>query len=233
MFTQIIRETKRLAGKDFPVSVILNGIEIGRAIGVDDGECLTTENAKAVANLLEKAGADAVQVRSHWLGFHVPSYLPETFFFPEPPVKDFPESYNARQKGVGANIFLARDIKKELSIPVTVVGRLDPDLGEELLREGMADFIAMTRRLHADPELPKKLAEGRPEDIAPCTACGNCVNGKGLCRINGLGTTTRLNVGQATEKKRVMIIGGGPAGMEAARVSAGVSRRWPRRNVHQ
>jgi 2,4-dienoyl-CoA reductase (NADPH2) len=222
LLVQVLRETKRLVGKEFPVSVIINGIEIGRAIGIDDSTCLTPEDSRAIAKLVAEAGADAIQVRSHWLGWHVGGFLPDVLFYPEPPipVSDFPKEYNARGKGAGANIFLAAAIKKLVPVPVTVVGRMDPVLGEMTLREGLVDFIAMTRRLHADPELPNKLIAGRPEDIAPCTGCDYCLGGKGRCRINGLSGLPYVSIDTADKKKKVLVIGGGPAGMEAARVSA-------------
>jgi 2,4-dienoyl-CoA reductase (NADPH2) len=218
---QIIKEIKRRLGKDFPVSIIMNGVEIGQAVGIDDSNCLTPEDSRGIAKLLQEAGGDAIQVRSHWLGYHVGAYLPDSLFYPEPPIplESFPEKYYTKLKGAGANILFAAGLKKVLPIPVTVVGRLDPELGEKVLSEGMADFIGMTRRLIADPDLPNKLAAGRPEDIAPCTGCNNCL-GSGHCRINGLLGTPYNTIEKAEKKKRVLIIGGGPAGMEAARVSA-------------
>jgi 2,4-dienoyl-CoA reductase (NADPH2) len=219
--TQIIREIKRRLGQDFPVSVIFNGMEIGRVMGVEDDKCLTPQDGRGIARLLQEAGADALHVRSHWLGYHSGSYLTEALFYPEPPipVKSFPKEYDASRKGAGANVPLAAGIKKEVSIPVMVVGRLDPDLGEKVLREGKADFIGMTRRLLADPELPNKVASGRLDDIAPCTACDNCL-GSGRCRINALLGTEHNTIGKAEKRKKVLVIGGGPAGMEAARVAA-------------
>jgi 2,4-dienoyl-CoA reductase (NADPH2) len=218
---QIIREIKRRLGKDFSVSIIMNGVEIGQTAGIDDSKCLTPEDSRGIAKLLQEAGADAIQVRSHWLGYHVGAYLPDSLFYPEPPIplESFPKDYYTKLKGAGANILFAAGIRKVLPIPVTVVGRLDPELGEKVLREGMADFIGMTRRLIADPDLPNKLAEGRLEDIAPCTGCDNCL-GSGRCRINGLLGTPYNTIEKAEKKKKVLIIGGGPAGMEAARVSA-------------
>jgi 2,4-dienoyl-CoA reductase (NADPH2) len=115
-------------------------------------------------------------------------------------------------------------LKKILSIPIIVVGKIDIDLGEKVLREGKADFIAMTRAIFSDPELPNKIAEGRPEDIAPCTACGTCLDQsiqmKRRCRINAAMATEKYTIDKAEVRKRVMVIGGGPAGMEAARVAA-------------
>lgn len=223
---QIIREMKRLAGNDFPVSVIINGIELGRAIGVRDEDCLTAEESRKIALLLQEAGADAVMVRNHWLGYHVGGFLPDYLFYPEPPVSvtSFPPEYYWRGKGAGANMLLAEAMKKVLSIPVTVVGKISPELGERILQEGKADFIGMTRSLQADPELPNKLAAGRVEDIAPCTACGTCldqsISMERRCRINAAMGTAHYALEKAPLKKKVVVVGGGPAGMEAARVAA-------------
>jgi 2,4-dienoyl-CoA reductase (NADPH2) len=219
--TNIIKEIKKRLGQDFPVSVCINGIEIGRIVGIADDKCLTAEDSRRIARLLQEAGADALHIRSHWLGYHVGAYLTDVFFYPEPPVplKSFPKEYNASRRGAGANINLSAGIKKVVSIPVMVVGRLDPLLGEQVLREGKADFIAMTRRLQADPDLPNKVAAGRLEDIAPCTACENCL-GSRRCRINAFMGKPYNTIEKADKKKKVIVIGGGPAGMEAARVAA-------------
>ncbi|MEJ2740715.1 MAG: FAD-dependent oxidoreductase, partial [Dehalococcoidia bacterium] len=142
-------------------------------------------------------------------------------FYPEPPVplESFPEGYNWHQRGVGANIPLAEGIKKQVSVPVTVVGKLDPVIGEKILREGKVDFIGMTRRLIADPDLPNKVATGRYDEIVPCTACLNCL-GTQRCRINTFLGTGQNKIEKADTKKKVVVIGGGPGGMEAARVAA-------------
>jgi len=222
----IIKEIKKRAGKDFGVSIVMNGIEIGSAIGIKDSDCLTLEESKKIAKILQDAGADAIQVRSHWIGYHVGGFLPEQFFYPESPIpmESIPPEYNRKWYGAAANIYMAEEIKKGLSIPVTVVGRMDPVIGEKILREGKVDFIAMTRRLQADPELPNKLAAGKFEDIAPCTACASCLDQtksmQRRCRINGALGTTKYTISRAPKKKKVLVVGGGPAGMEAARVAA-------------
>ncbi|MDR0311922.1 MAG: FAD-dependent oxidoreductase, partial [Acidobacteriota bacterium] len=156
-----------------------------------------------------------------WMGYHVGSYLTDALFYPEPPVpvESMPKEYYAGQKGAGANLIAAAGIKKAVSIPVTVVGRMDADMGERAIEEGKIDFVAMTRRLIADPEYPKKVAAGRMEDIAPCTGCDNCL-GSRRCRVNGLVGTAFNTIEKAERKKKVLVIGGGPAGMSAARVSA-------------
>jgi 2,4-dienoyl-CoA reductase (NADPH2) len=222
---EIIREIKKRLGQDFPVSVIINGIEIAKRIGYGEGECLNTEESQGLARILQEAGANAIEVRSHWFGSHVGAFIPDTLFYPEPPVplKSFPKEYDWRRRGAGANVPLAAIIKKAVSIPVITVGRLDPELGEKILRQGKADFIGMTRRLLADPELPNKVASGRLDDIAPCTACGGCLSPDlpSRCRVNAaLGTEQQYIIKQAERKKKVVVVGGGPAGMEAARVAA-------------
>ena len=219
--TQIVKEIKRRLGRAFAVSVLINAMEIGQVVGVDNRACLTPEDSRAIARLIQDAGADAIHVRSHWLGYHVGAYLPDALFYPEPPipVDSFPKEYNTAGKGAGANIRLSAGIKESISIPVMVVGRLDPELGEQVLRKGQADFIAMTRRLQADPDLPNKIASGRIEDIAPCTACDNCL-GSRRCRINANLGKPYNTVEKAERKKKVVVVGGGPAGMEAARVAA-------------
>ena len=223
---EIIQEIKKRAGQDFPVSVCMNGIEIGQPAGIDDDKCMTVEDSQGLAKVIEAAGADAIQVRNQWLGYHVGGFLPDYLFYPEPPIpiKIFPKEYYWKRKGAGANMLLAEGMKKQLSIPVIVVGAIDPKLGEKILQEGKADFIATTRSIFADTELPNKVAEGRLEDIAPCTHCGTCldqaVQMKRRCRINAAIATEKYTIDKAKKKKKVVVVGGGPAGMEAARVAA-------------
>jgi 2,4-dienoyl-CoA reductase (NADPH2) len=217
----IIKGIKQRCGKDFPVSVCFNGLEVGQIIGVDNKLCMTPDYSRQIGKILEDAGADAIQLRNHWMGLHVPAYLPDVLFWPEPPIplNEFPAEYNKSHHGAGANINFAAAMKKIVKIPVITVGRLDPVMGEQAIREGKADFIGMTRRLQADPELPNKVASGKLDDIAPCTACENCLGSK-RCRINALMGSGIVSIEKAAKKKKVVVVGGGPAGMEAARVSA-------------
>ncbi len=219
--TSIIKEIKKRLGRDFPVSVCINGIEVGRMAGIPDDQCLTPGCSREIGRILEAAGADAIQLRNHWIGYHVGGYLPDVLFYPEPPIPtgQFPAEYNWSRRGAGANVPFAAGMKKVVSIPVITVGRLDPELGEKVLRQGQADFIAMTRRLQADPDLPRKVAEGRLDDIAPCTACENCL-GSRRCRINAFMGADRNAVAKAPRRKKVVVVGGGPAGMEAAQTAA-------------
>jgi len=216
---EVIQEIKNRLGQDFPLGILMNGAEFG----IENG--ITIEDAQEFAKMFEKAGVDYIQVRSFGYGEYYDLHWPETIFAPEPP-KPLSELIDGRNNGVGAVVPLAAKIKEAVSVPVITVGRLDPETGEDILRQGKADFIAMQRRLIADPELPKKAAEGRMEDIAPCLACFAChalleQHDYVRCRINAaMGGTQDYAIEPATEKKKVVIIGGGPSGMEAARVAA-------------
>ncbi|HEY96008.1 MAG TPA: FAD-dependent oxidoreductase [Dehalococcoidia bacterium] len=217
----IVQEIKKRVGGDFPVSVCINGMEIGQAAGVDNAQCLTLEEARGVARLIQDAGVDMIQVRSTWLGYHVGGYLTDVFFYPEPPVpvESMPAEYYSGKKGAGANMNFAEGIKLSVSVPVMTVSKISPELGERMLRQRKVDFIGMTRMLQADPELPNKLITGREEDIAPCTACENCL-GSQRCRINVFMGKEYNVIQKSGQRKKVVVVGGGPAGMEAARVAA-------------
>jgi len=224
--SEIIKQVKKRAGKDFAVSVLINAIEIGQTIGINNDDCLTNDDAKKIAVILQESGIDSLQIRNHWLGYHVGGFFPDYLFYPEPPIplSEFPKEYYWQKRGAGANMHFVEGMKKVLSIPLIIVGKVDYDLGEKILREGRADFIGMTRALQCDPEYPNKIAEGRTEDIAPCTACATCldqsISMERRCRINAAMGSTKYTVDKADKKKKVLVIGGGPAGMEAARVAA-------------
>jgi NADPH-dependent 2,4-dienoyl-CoA reductase/sulfur reductase-like enzyme len=127
----------------------------------------------------------------------------------------------------GVHVRLAAEVKKVVSIPVAAVGRLTPTLGEQILKEQKADLIVMGRGLIADPEAPKKAKEGRIREIKPCIACHQgCTDRiwKDLpvsCLVNPkVGREADYPIDRAKKPKKVMIIGGGPGGLEAAIVSA-------------
>jgi 2,4-dienoyl-CoA reductase (NADPH2) len=216
----VIREIKKRCGQDFPLQVFMNGIEFGV------GELgLSLEESKYLAKLWEDAGADSLHVRSHWVGMHQGSYLSDTLFYPEPHIQlsEFPKEMDWSRRGFRCNLPLAAEIKQVVSIPVMSVCGFDADSAEEALRAGAADLIGINRRIFADPEYPNKVRAGRFDDIQPCTHCGNCSKDYNIprkCRINACFGTDQYDVMPATIKKRVLVVGSGPGGMQAARVAA-------------
>lgn len=215
----IVGEIKKRIGKDFPVTCLINIAEYGHE------KATTVEEGVQFAKFLQDAGADAIQCRAHGYGHRGGLIQPDRILYPEPP-EWLPKDMDWSRKGKGATVPLAEAVKKVVSIPVFCSCRLDPMLGEEFLRQGRLDFVSMVRRLLADPELPNKVAAGRLEDIVPCTGCLYCMDVRNRnqpleCRVNvALGRESEYALKPAEKKKRVMVVGGGPAGMEAARVAA-------------
>ncbi len=221
----IIKEVKRLNGQDFAIIALINGAEPGLEKGITPEEC------QGIAQILQAAGADAIHVRVEF--YNKPkdpakrdsTQFPDIAFYPETPFPLRGEVDDSRH-GVGGWVPPAIAVKKVVSIPVITIGRLDPELGEKLLRRGAVDFISFNRRLMADPELPNKLAEGRLEDIRPCTGCTTCFDNNEhgnppLCQVNAaIGKEKEYELKPAKKKKRVMVVGSGPAGMETAKVAA-------------
>ena len=132
----------------------------------------------------------------------------------------------------GCNVYLAAAIKQVVSKPVSCVGALgDPEQCEEIIASSQADIVELGRALLADPFLPKKAYTGQKEDITPCLRCFVClgesvINGTNRCSVNpviGAELEEKYYVAPPLRKKKVLVVGGGPAGMEAARVeSSGV-----------
>ncbi|MFH1031786.1 MAG: FAD-dependent oxidoreductase [Chloroflexota bacterium] len=220
----IIQGIKKRAGQDFAIIALFNSAEIRLKNGI------TPEEGQSIARIMEKAGADAIHTRAeYYLRPGViqceSTHFPDIAFYPEP-LSHPGEKIDSSQHGKGAWIPLAAGIKQAVSIPVIGIGRLDPLLGEEQLRRGMVDYIAMNRRLFADPELPNKVASGRLDDIVPCTGCMTCWEAgmtykAATCQVNtAFGIEKEYEIKPAARKRRVMVVGGGPAGLEAARVAA-------------
>jgi 2,4-dienoyl-CoA reductase (NADPH2) len=216
---EIIKEIKRRLGQDFVVTALINVMELGHARGT------TIPEGQEVARYLEKAGIDGIHARANAYSGLPEIIRSEQYFYPEPP-KPLIKELDWRHKGAGALVPLAAAIKQVVNIPVITVGRLDPFIGEKVLKQGKADLIGMTRRLLADPELPNKFASGNPGEIRPCTACLFCTSRIRTyqpiaCQVNAaLGSENDYAIKPAPKKQRVLVIGSGPAGMEAARVAA-------------
>jgi 2,4-dienoyl-CoA reductase-like NADH-dependent reductase (Old Yellow Enzyme family) len=203
LLVEVLHAVKRRVGKAFPVWCRLDAKEFRIEGGI------TLDDAQRVAVMAEAAGADAI---------HVSAYAEPTsgVAFTDAPLVHQPCGYVA----------FAAAIKQRVSVPVIAVGRIEPEEADDLIKTGKADFIAMGRKLLADPELPMKLSEGCPTDVRPCIYCYRCVgniylNQRVSCAVNpATGREAELAIVPAATPKRVLVAGGGPAGMEAARVAA-------------
>ncbi len=200
---EILQAIREEVGPDFPVLVRLNAQEWGVENGV------TIEETKQVVPPVVEAGAQAIHVSGYGAGSYVTTA----------PISDTP----------GFLVPLAEEVKKLTNVPVIAVGRLDLELGERILEEGKADLIAIGRRLIADPDLPNKMAEGRLDEIIPCTGCMECIERlPSTEQVVGVTCIVNPTVGREKEyqikpvgtAKNVVIVGGGPAGMQAAIVAA-------------
>lgn len=247
---EIIAGIKEVCGADFPVQVLINGIEEN---DIELGEATlstTVEENCRICKVLEEYGADSLHVRLGVFRMHVNQFASDLYFTgygiegtaANGTRFDFSRHFQgkliANHDGYGMMLNVAKEIKQAVSIPVGTVTCMDPahapEYFENALAEGMCDFYLMTRTLTVEPEYVNKLREGRLDEIAPCTRCMHChfdYNDEGKvyehCRVNA--TTQRayrdlMPEGEtplpADGDKKVMVIGGGPAGMEAARIAA-------------
>lgn len=200
---EIISNIRKKVGPDYPLSVRLSGTEY-------EPDGVTIEETIEVAKALERAGVDVIHISGgnhHQMAHQVtPMCLPPAH-----------------------NVWAAEAVKKEVKIPVIASGSINtPEIAEEVLETGKADFVALGRPLFADPYFPRKAQEGRPEDIAPCIRCNDgCLERSFFlfqsirCTVNArLGREGQREIVPTSKSKRVAVVGGGPAGMEAARVLA-------------
>ncbi len=204
---EIIRRIREIVGKDFAVTARINADDY-----VAGG--MTLEECKELARILEKAGINALNITA---GIYE-SMLDNSITSPFGMIS----MYAPR----GQLVALAQQVKKAISIPIITVGAITPEIGEQVLRDGKADFIAIGRALLADPQLAIKLHTGRSREIRPCIRCNEMCIGRlqsGLsvrCSVNAETSFESYQFVPAQKRKRVLVIGGGPAGMEVARVSA-------------
>ncbi|MFA4836593.1 MAG: FAD-dependent oxidoreductase [Dehalococcoidia bacterium] len=199
---EIIQEVKTVCGKDFPVIYKFTPhhmLEGGR----------TLDEGLEMAKLLQSYGVDAL---------HIDVGCYERWWLVTPTVYEKP----------GSAIPIAAAVKNVVDIPVIAMGKLgDPELAESILQEGKADFIGLGRSLLADPEWVNKLEEHKVEDIIPCIACFEGCAFRVIkeryvsCGLNPqTGKEKELVIDPALKPKKVLVIGGGPGGMETARRAA-------------
>jgi len=203
LLMEVIAAIRERLGANYPLWLRLDACELRTPGGI------TIEDAKAVAKMVEQAGVDAISVSAY-------ANTSTGVAFTEAPLV---------QKKAG---FLqwANEIKGVVSIPVIVAGRLDPDVADTAIASKQCDYVAMGRQMLADPELPIKLIENRAPEIRPCIYCYTCVsqifvNKRVKCAVNpGTGHEAENVLQPADKPRHILVVGGGPAGMEAARVAA-------------
>jgi len=197
----VIKKMREAVGKDYPILVRISADNLLGPKGVT-----IEDTTSIIVPALEEAGVDCFDVSQGSMthttqGIILPLYYPR-----------------------GCFIHLAAAVKQVTRLPVIGVGRIiDMEMAEKFLQEGKADIIYMGRQLTADPETPRKFFEGRPEDIRKCIGCVIQVANMGICgrpcAINYDIQDEPIPMTPAEKAKKVLVIGGGVGGMEAARIA--------------
>ena len=203
LLLETLRAVKTRVGADFPVWVRLDSEEMHTPGGI------TLQDAIATAKMCEAAGADAISVSAY-------ATMTKGTDFTDAPIPQKPAAYVSN----------AAAIKQAVKIPIITAGRIEPEVAAKAIAEGQFDFVAMARKMLADPEIPIKLERNRPQDIRPCIYCYACVseifvNKRVKCAVNAqTGHEFEAPIVPAETPRHVLVVGGGPGGMEAARVAA-------------
>ena len=198
---EIFKNIRSKVGRDFPMT-----FRFGYDEKVNGGR--TLEESVAVARMAEENTVDALNIS-------IMTYASIQYMSASPAMPN------------GFNQFPTKVIKDAVSIPVISVGRYNPVIGESALLNGCADFIAFGRAAIADPSLPNKVMENRLDEIIPCISCTqSCLNyifvgDAASCLVNPVtGHEFEYDLSKTDTPKKVLVVGGGPAGLEAALVAA-------------
>ena len=250
LYRRMIEKIKEVAGADFPVGALIDGVEENDVdLGAND-LFLTIEETKEIAKALVEAGADWIQVRVGVNGQEMNIWAPDvqhavknadgltgygTFFDYS---QHFEGMLDGSHSGFASFLPLVKAIKEVVDVPVGCAAYMDLRVGPDYLNEAIArgdlDLIFMNRPLIADPTMPLKMQEGRREDVRPCMKCMHCHDGNStnkrypsLCRMNAAINNSFTEIMPeggtpvpAETPGKVMVIGAGPAGLEAARVAS-------------
>ncbi len=197
---QIIEGIRQVCGEDFPIQFRLSGSEY-----VPGG--LTVDQTAQIASRLVEAGVSSISVSAgNWQTLR---YIMAPMFMPPAYLADD-----------------AARIRAAVNVPVIAVGRIHSvDIAEDVLQKGKADLVAVGRGLIADPDWVRKLEEGRKDDIRPCISCNACVDlvsraQEARCTVNAYLGREQNGLEAPPHKRHILVVGAGPAGMEAARIAA-------------
>ncbi len=200
---EVYESVRNAVGKDYPVLMRLSGEEM-----VPGG--LTLKDTVKIAKDLEKAGVNGLHIS-------VGNYASYAAGRMIPPMA----------VGDGPLVHLAAGVKKAVKIPVIAVAKIrSPRFAENIIKSNKADFVAIGRTLLADPEWPNKVYDGRLDEIMPCVACNQgCITRLFAqqdvrCTVNPKNGRELEFAKPATAKKKIVVVGGGPAGMQAAKIAA-------------
>lgn len=201
--TEIIERSRELVGPDYPLMARIVGDEL-RPGGID-----MALSAK-IAQYLESLGIAALSVSADMYPF----------------VRTVPNMYHKR----GVNLYLADNVRAAVKVPVLAAGQLNrPEVQLSALETGKADIICLGRALIADPDYPRKLQTGKMDEICYCIACNKGCHDRSAgeryvkCTMNvqaGRETKREYRLVPAAQPQKIVVIGGGPAGLQAARVAA-------------
>jgi 2,4-dienoyl-CoA reductase-like NADH-dependent reductase (Old Yellow Enzyme family) len=200
VLTEVIAGIRATVGRRYPVWCRLDSQEFFQPNGI------SLEDAKSTARLAQRAGADAI---------HVSAYADAALGIAHS------SAHTPHQAELLVSNAVA--IKAAVGVPVIAVGHIEPEAADRHIEAGRFDFVAMGRKLLADPYLPRKLADGAAATVRPCVYSYHCnsqiyVGGSVKCAVNAdTGFERELALLRAAKKKRVVVAGGGPAGMETAR----------------
>lgn len=194
---EVIAKIRELCGDDFIIDVRISGDEYSEG-------GLTLNDMIYVSKQLEKAGVDFIHVSGG-------NTIKRGSSMPAPGTSPAPHAH------------ASEEIRKHVNIPVSTVARInEPWVAEELIANGKTDICMIGRPNLCDSEFANKAAAGKTDDIRPCIGCGRCLTGIMMGKVIGCTVNPSVEsdeIKEAEEKKKVLVIGGGPAGMEAAYVA--------------
>lgn len=250
LFRRMIEKIKEVNGADFPVGALINGVEENDVSLGDNDLFLTIEETKEIAKALVASGADWIQVRVGANGQEMNIWAPDVQHIVKGAngltgygtMFDYSQHFegllDGSHSGFASFLPVVKAIKEAVDVPVGCAAYMDLRVGPDYLNQAIADdeldLIFMNRPLNCDPELVRKMEEGQREDVRPCMKCMHCHDNIGtgrkypsMCRMNATSYNSLTDVMPegatplpAENSRRIMVIGAGPAGMEAARVAA-------------